>query len=114
MHAFKKARKPEYPGDVGVFRLSIAGGAFSGCERLKTIYVPVSVVQYEDGAFSGCPLLTSVMTGYTSAEGVGVGEELFRGAPDGVMICFPQEGFDNFIADYFWSRYVENMDVIKD
>lgn len=91
----------------------IAAGAFDGC-AVVTLYVPDSVVQFYDGAFSGCTALRSVMLAHISAEGVGVGERLFEGCPEQAVIYLPQEGYDNFSADYFWSRYNDRMDIRRD
>jgi len=38
---------------------------------------------------------------------------MLGGAPGSCKIYLPREGFGNFVADYFWSRYSGRMDVIE-
>jgi len=90
--------------------LAIDSGAFAGCENLTRITINSNIVQLMDGAFADCPNLEKIYVIRDSAEGLGVGEDVFKGAASNVKITLTtQEAFESFVTDYFWSKYGEYM-----
>lgn len=90
--------------------LAIEKNAFADCENLTKITINSNIVQLMDGAFADCPNLKKIYIMRDSAEGLGVGGDVFAGAPSGVkMVLTTQESFESFVADYFWSKYGEYM-----
>ena len=53
-----KAKGSSYRISHGIDEIDV--GAFSGCENLKSVSIPSSVIQIGNGAFSKCPLLDDV------------------------------------------------------
>ncbi len=93
--------------------VAIGENAFAGCTALKEIVVYANVIQFYDGCYRGASALERVVMHYEVATGVGVGEKLFDGAPEGATLYFPtQESFTNFVADYYWSLYGPRMDIL--
>ena len=86
--------------------LAIESGTFAGCENLTQITINSNIVQLMDGAFADCPKLAKIYVIRDSAEGLGVGENVFEGAATGVKMILPtQKACESFVTDYFWSNY---------
>lgn len=94
--------------------VAIGEGAFTGCTSLKEIVVYSNIIQFFDGCFRGASSLQRLVMYHTIAEGVGVGEGLFDGAPAGTKIYYStQDAFSNFVSDYYWSQYSPRMDILN-
>lgn len=95
--------------------LAIEKGTFTGCDALQTLIIHDNIVQLMDGAFSGAPNLKKIYVHRESAEGFGVGDAVFEGAPADVkLVLTTQESFESFVADYFWSKYGGYMILEKE
>jgi len=95
--------------------LAVEKGTFAGCEALTKIVINSNIVQLMDGAFADCPNLAKIYVYRDSAEGLGVGDAVFEGAPATVkMVLTTQESFESFVADYFWSKYSGYMILEKE
>ncbi|MBQ7321640.1 MAG: leucine-rich repeat protein [Clostridia bacterium] len=95
--------------------LAIEKGAFAGCENLTKITINQNIVQLMDGAFADCPNLAKIYVIRESAEGLGVGDAVFEGAPANVkLVLTTQESYESFVADYFWSKYGGYMILEKE
>jgi len=105
--AGKKLAALTIPGSYeGKAVLAVESGTFAGCENLTQITINSNIVQLMDGAFADCPKLAKIYVVRNSAEGLGVGEDVFKGAANDVkMILTSQEAFESFVSDYFWSNY---------
>ena len=93
--------------------LAIGEKAFAGCAVLDTLVIYDNIAQFNDRVFEGCIRLEAIVFNADEANSVAVGDDLFGGAPESCKIYLPRDGFGNFAADYFWSRYAGRMDVIK-
>ncbi len=95
--------------------LAVEKGAFTGCGELVDIVIGEHITQLMDGAFADCPKLSKIYLKHQSAEGLGVGEGLFEGAPGNAkLVLTTQESFDSFVPDYFWSKYSDRMILEKE
>ena len=112
----KKLAALTIPGSYeGKAVLAIEKNAFAGCENLTKITINSNIVQLMDGAFAGAPNLAKIYVIRDSAEGLGVGDAVFEGAPADVkMVLTTQESFESFVADYFWSKYGAYMILEKE
>ena len=112
----KKLAALTLPGSYeGKAVLAIEKGTFAGCENLTKITINSNIVQLMDGAFADCPNLAKIYVIRDSAEGLGVGDAVFEGAPASVkMVLTTQESYESFVADYFWSKYGGYMILEKD
>lgn len=112
----KKLAALTLPGSYeGKAVLAIEKDAFAGCENLTKITINSNIVQLMDGAFAGAPNLAKIYVIRDSAEGLGVGDAVFEGAPSNVkMVLTTQESFESFVADYFWSKYGAYMILEKE
>ena len=111
----KKLASLTIPGSYeGKAVLAIEKNALAGCDNLTKLTINSNIVQLMDGAFAGAPNLAKIYVIRDSAEGLGVGDAVFEGAPANVkMVLTTQESFESFVADYFWSKYGAYMILEK-
>ena len=97
----------------GVSVLAIGERAFSECAALTTVTIHDNVAQFYDNVFDGCGNLEMIILTATNANAIAVGNNFLGGTRENCTIYLTREGFGNFVADYFWSKYSSRMDIVN-
>jgi hypothetical protein len=103
---------PRFADGKPVIAIGERAFAFEGSDMLTTVIIHDNIVQLYDRIFDGCGNLEAVILIAVNANAIAVGEDLLGGTPESCRIYIPREGFGNFVADYFWSRYSGRMDIL--
>lgn len=93
--------------------LAIKDGAFSDCEKLKTLVIYSNIVQIYDGFLSGCNSIEEIYLYNTDCSAVSIGAELLSGVNSKPSVKVPYEAFGSYVSDYFWGIYSSNLTVIS-
>lgn len=93
--------------------LAIGEKAFAGCDMLTKVVIYDNIAQFYDYVFDGCERLETIIFNAVSANAVAVGDNLLGGTKESCNIYLPREGFGNFVADYFWSKYQSRLEVLE-
>lgn len=101
-------RSIEIPGSV----TQMDGEVFSYCTNLTSITIPNGVTEFESRAFYGCSSLTSVTVLPTTPPTLG--EFVFTGASDSLVIYVPAESVDAYKAASGWSDYASKIQSIEE
>lgn len=90
----------------GVAIQSIAQGAFSGCQQLKTIYInaDANISYLNNGAFQGAISLTSIVIHKRHSE-ITVSSGLMDGAASGASFYVPDDYYSDYVTDYQWGAF---------
>lgn len=87
--------------------IKIDDEAFAGCNA-KEIILPSTIKVLSAGIFSDAKQLTRVEL---PCEGLPeVGNGLLNGANDKLKIYVPKDWYSNYVTDYFWGIYADNIE----
>lgn len=103
-----KLEKLEIPEQIDNYVvIKIDDEAFAGCSA-KEIILPSTIKVLSAGIFSDAKQLTRVVL---PCEGLPeVGNGLLNGANDKLKIYVPKDWYSNYVTDYFWGIYADNIE----
>ena len=89
---------------------TIGNYAFAGCTLLASISIPYGITTINAGAFADCTLLASVTVQSVTPPSLGNG--VFSGTSQNLVIYVPAESVDTYKAASGWSTYSSKIQAI--
>jgi len=85
---------------------AIGQGAFSGCQKLKNLYINADsqIAYLNNGAFEGAISLSKIIVGKKHSE-ITVANGLMDGAPGSAKFYVPAEYYADYTTDYQWGAF---------